>query len=1158
MATETEQLVVSLEARIRDFEKNFERANRTANTQFSEIEKRAKQAADRMESLMSSTAMTVNRALGAVGVGLGFAEIKKFADAWTEAGNRIKAAAAATSVQVRSLSELKAGANDARTSLEGYVDLYAKLTRSTVGVAKTEEEIARATNIVSKAFKAGGASAAEQASGILQLGQALGSGVLQGDELRSLRENAPILAEAIADAFNVPIASLKSLGEQGKLTSEKVFGAILAAQSKVEAQFNATTATIEDSMTRLKNEFTAYIGRMSEAHGVSAAFRSVIEGLAGHVDAVANGAAALAAVLITSYVPALVRTAAAQAAVVATNPFLALAVAAGAAATAMTLFGGEIHPIEGDLASLSDYAATAWDTIRDGATAAAAGISHAFTAIVDFTAGALNSIGTSWSDVADMARWAASSIISNFTLAYDTIAVTFGKLPQAVAEAVIDAMNSMISKIESALNTVILAINAAVESINSVGGRVGIELGKIGSVELDRITNAYAGAGEAAGKAYADALTETSRNRVNAALADLNKASTAALEDWRKRANERAAANAATPTTTADHSAPINGTAKTMPLETLKEVADINQRIAALRAEMALRRSIPGSVEEIEAALERQKVAQQLVNDATKAGVVMSDDVKGKIGALADAYSRASQEAKALAQSQQEAAQKAADLANTSKDTFKSFVSDLAHGKSASDALASALGKIGDKLLDLALDNIWQATVMDNGGKGFFGAIGSALTPEKKPTYAPGSATAGVNFNPTGINTPTANITAGTVNVNGSPVGGATPFADSTLNRSSFDAELSNPTVRTKLFAMTNAEVGGQGTQAQQAFMETIFNRASASGRPLDQVLSDRAYFPASTFANADKVMNDPTMEVKYAQLLAQVRAGSNITNYATGNESGNVHSGGAQVTYEAGGERFVRENAYVKWSQQAQAFQASTDKAGQSLSDLGTKADGIASPVTQAADATQNLGAKAGTATPEISSMSANTANLTPQLSQGATGLGEFGSGLMGVVSKLLGGIGGGGLGGIFSLLPKLLGFAEGGRVSGPGTATSDSIPAMLSDGEYVINARSAARHLPILEAINEGRVARFAAGGLVGSSQAIRVPGAGGTVASSNVTVAPTINLTSHGGTPEQNADLAGQVSKQVTESMRALVVGELTNQMRHGGVLAKAMGK
>lgn len=70
---------------------------------------------------------------------------------------------------------------------------------------------------------------------------------------------------------------------------------------------------------------------------------------------------------------------------------------------------------------------------------------------------------------------------------------------------------------------------------------------------------------------------------------------------------------------------------------------------------------------------------------------------------------------------------------------------------------------------------------------------------------------------------------------------------------------------------------------------------------------------------------------------------------------------------------------------------------------------------------------------------------------------------------------------GSAFGSLGKLLGFAGGGKVAGPGSGTSDSIPARLSNGEYVVNADATRKFQPLLEAINSGGVAKFAAGGPV-----------------------------------------------------------------------------
>lgn len=301
MATDLEKLVVQLAADVKQFERTFNRAVGISNQKMSQIERRSDQMAKRIEASFNRISFSgLNGALATVGAAFSARELAAYADEWTRAGNLIRSAATSAGVEVRSLDELKDSANAARTSLSDYTDLYARLIRSASAVAKSETEIALATDLVSKAFKAGGASAQEQAAGILQLGQALGSGVLQGDELRSLRENAPILAKAIADEFKVSIAGLKQLGAEGKLTSDRVFRAILNAQKPIEAQFKATNATIADAFTQVNNEFLAYIGNADASAGASAKLVAALQYVADNFKEVADVAATFATVIITA------------------------------------------------------------------------------------------------------------------------------------------------------------------------------------------------------------------------------------------------------------------------------------------------------------------------------------------------------------------------------------------------------------------------------------------------------------------------------------------------------------------------------------------------------------------------------------------------------------------------------------------------------------------------------------------------------------------------------------------------------------------------------------------------------------------------------------------------------------------------------------------
>jgi len=153
----------------------------------------------------------------------------------------------------------------------------------------------------------------------------------------------------------------------------------------------------------------------------------------------------------------------------------------------------------------------------------------------------------------------------------------------------------------------------------------------------------------------------------------------------------------------------------------------------------------------------------------------------------------------------------------------------------------------------------------------------------------------------------------------------------------------------------------------------------------------------------------------------------------------------------------------------------------------------------------------------------------------------------------QMLGGMGGGkgkmgGLGG--ASMFSMMGFAEGGHVKGPGTSKSDSIPAMLSDGEFVVNAASTQKHRALLETINSGKIARFADGGIVGNGKPVPVGFAANDNSAVTINAPVTVNAT--GGDPKQNADLARRVAKEVENNMRGVVVKELMAQMRPGNML------
>jgi hypothetical protein len=136
--------------------------------------------------------------------------------------------------------------------------------------------------------------------------------------------------------------------------------------------------------------------------------------------------------------------------------------------------------------------------------------------------------------------------------------------------------------------------------------------------------------------------------------------------------------------------------------------------------------------------------------------------------------------------------------------------------------------------------------------------------------------------------------------------------ADSSLGRGRFFGELSDPATLNRLIAYTDAEVGGEGPDAHQAFIESVLNRSVARNQPLATTLSGD-YFPSETHRKADRSVSEGEIGA-YSGAIGKVLGGSNITNYATGNASGDVGFNKGPQTAQFGNERFGQEGPDVGW----------------------------------------------------------------------------------------------------------------------------------------------------------------------------------------------------------------------------------------------------
>jgi tape measure domain-containing protein len=148
--------------------------------------------------------------------------------------------------------KLRVGLDD---TLSGYTRI-ALAVKELGGTAKQAREI---NEILIATAKASGASRQEAAAAARQFAQALGSGVLQGDELRSILENNQELARQLAKGLNVSVGSLRTLGEQGKLTADVVARALLGQLTEVRKKIADVPLTTADATTKLGTAFEAWL-----------------------------------------------------------------------------------------------------------------------------------------------------------------------------------------------------------------------------------------------------------------------------------------------------------------------------------------------------------------------------------------------------------------------------------------------------------------------------------------------------------------------------------------------------------------------------------------------------------------------------------------------------------------------------------------------------------------------------------------------------------------------------------------------------------------------------------------------------------------------------------------------------------------------------------
>ncbi|ELY2765851.1 phage tail tape measure protein [Cronobacter malonaticus] len=304
------ELIIKISANSQSFQSEIARASRMGSDYYRTMEQGGRRAAastretqralaelnSQLASVRASAAGMVGAFAGAFATG----QLIHYADTWNQLNGRLRLASSSAQDFTMAQQSLMSISQRTGTSFEANANLYSRIAQSLRDAGYASADVANVTETVATSLKLSGASTEEASSVITQLSQALGSGVLRGEEFNAIMESGGRLAKFLADGLNTSVGGLRNMANNGELTTEKIVP-LLTNVSQLRKEFESLPATVSGSAQKVQNAFMAWVGGASEATGASSALAGALDGLANNIDNVAAAGAVLAGVGVAKY-----------------------------------------------------------------------------------------------------------------------------------------------------------------------------------------------------------------------------------------------------------------------------------------------------------------------------------------------------------------------------------------------------------------------------------------------------------------------------------------------------------------------------------------------------------------------------------------------------------------------------------------------------------------------------------------------------------------------------------------------------------------------------------------------------------------------------------------------------------------------------------------
>lgn len=332
---EVDPVILQLRAENGKYLADLRSTTRSADQQLGQQQRSVKRLEQQFQSSSSAISGQVRRLATVFAAAFSARQVQQLADGYTRFTNQLQVAGLEGQNLAKTQEELFEIAQRYGVELESLGTLFSRGAQVSAELGASQAELVQFTEGVAAALKIQGSSASQAQGALLQLSQALGSGTIRAEEFNSINEGALPILQAVArniDAAGGSVARLKTMVNDGKLSSDQFFRAFLAGSKGLQEQAAAASLTIGNSFTILNNALGKFVGETDDALSATERISQAIILLADNLDVVLKALAAIAVVMLGRFTAGMVAGAASTLSA-STAVFALQARAAGAATT---------------------------------------------------------------------------------------------------------------------------------------------------------------------------------------------------------------------------------------------------------------------------------------------------------------------------------------------------------------------------------------------------------------------------------------------------------------------------------------------------------------------------------------------------------------------------------------------------------------------------------------------------------------------------------------------------------------------------------------------------------------------------------------------------------------------------------------------------------